>query len=414
MILTAEEEAMRAGEMGPAVRWAIKQQIAVGQVFGARRLVPVNRAHMMGDMEVLGESGFAFVRSLERQDARVRITTTTNARCVDFAHADRLRQDPALVAREARLRELLARMGVVLTDTCINYQTLDQPHFGQHVAWGDTGTVIYANSVFGARTNFESGPAALAAGLTGRTPDYGFHRAACRRGTAVVEVRADLRDLTDWGALGAVVGRRLNDYWQVPVFTGIERPGGGDELKHLGASLASHGSLAMFHMVGVTPEAPDLETACQGSVPEPVMVVDDAAIRTVYDAYPAPDEPPDLVVFTAPQLSLFELGGLAALLDGRRVRAGTTFVVTTNAQNRQAAADLGYLETFRSAGVLVLTGVCFYLMALPDMRRAFGWGSLMTNSAKIANIVGGYGLRPVLRPTAECIAAATEPGRRHV
>lgn len=422
MILTAEEEAMRAGRMGPAVRWAIEQQIQVGHVLGARRLVPVNRAHMMGDMEVLGESGFAFLQSLQRQDARVRVTTTTNARCVDFAFAERLRQDPGLVAREAELRTTLGRMGVILSDTCINYQTLDQPHFGQHIAWGDTGTVIYANSVYGARTNFESGPAALAAGLTGRTPMYGFHRPQARRGRVVVDVTARLVDLTDWGALGAVVGRRLNDYWQVPVFTGIEEPAvSGDELKHLGASLASYGSLAMFHMVGVTPEAPDVETACQGEPPAaPAIRVDDAAIAAVYDSYSdagappgeaagRPGEAPDLVVFTAPQLSVFEMAHIAALLDGRRVRAGTTFVVTTNAQNRQAAADLGYLDTLSEAGVLVLTGVCFYLMALPDMRRRFGWRSLLTNSAKVANIVGGYGLRSVLRRTAECVEAATEP-----
>lgn len=423
MILTSEEEAMRAGEMGPAVQWAIEHQIEVGRVLGARRLVPVSRAHMMGDMEVLGESGFAFLQSLRRQNARVRVTTTTNARCVDFAFAERLRQDPRLVAREAELRKTLSRMGVILSDTCINYQTLDQPHFGQHIAWGDTGTVIYANSVYGARTNFESGPAALAAGLTGRTPMYGFHRPKARRGRIIVEVKARLVDLADWGALGAIVGRHLNDYWQVPVFTGIEEPVSGDELKHLGAALASYGSLAMFHIVGVTPEAPDLETAFQttGRLPTPGLRIDDAAINAVYDAYAAQaaqprgggrGDDPDLVVFTAPQLSVFELAQVAALLDGRRVRRGTTFIVTTNAQNRQAAADLGYLQTLREAGVLVLTGVCFYLMALPDMRRRFGWRSLLTNSAKVANIIGGYGMRSVLRRTAECVEAATEPRSR--
>jgi len=413
VILTDEEEAMYGGAQGPAVQWAIDQQISVGRAFGASRLVPVNRAHMMGDMEVLGESGFQFLKSLHGQQAKVRVPTTTNARCVDFAFAERLRQDPAMVAREADLRRTLAGMGVMLTDTCINYQTIDQPHFGQHVAWGDTGTVIYANSVYGARTNFESGPAALAAGLTGRTPEYGFHKPENRIGTLVVEVTAKLDDLADWGALGAVVGRQVNDYWQVPVFVGIDGPVSSDALKHLGASLASYGSLAMFHIVGVTPEAPDLETACGGGLPDRVVVADDAAIQAVFDSYPmVVDGPFDLVVLTGPQLSLFELERTADLLTGERVHPETTLIVTTNAQNRQAAAELGYLETIRSAGGLVLAGVCFYLMAVPTMRQAFGWRTLMTNSAKLANIVGGYGLQAVFRRTEACLAAAIKGGRR--
>ena len=90
--------------------------------------------------------------------------------------------------------------------SCIYYQTVYQPHLGEHVAWGDTGTVIYANSVFGARSNFESGPAALSAGITGRTPAYGFHLDEHRKGTFTVEVTATLDDLADWGAIGKLVG----------------------------------------------------------------------------------------------------------------------------------------------------------------------------------------------------------------
>ena len=114
-------------------------------------------------------------------------------------------------------------MDVITADTCINYQTLYQPHQGERVAWGDTGTVIYANSVFGARSNFEAGPAALAAGITGRVAEYGFHLDAHRRGTFQVNVSADLGDYADWGALGKLVGETHQDYFAVPVFNGIKR-----------------------------------------------------------------------------------------------------------------------------------------------------------------------------------------------
>src|SRR6266542_3207739 len=165
MRLTDRERRMRDGELGEPARLAIRQQIAVGEFFAAERLVPVTNVHMMGDMEVMGEAGFAFIDSLLRQGAR----------CVDFERATVVRQRPELVAREAQLVASLRALGVMQVDTCINYQTVYQPQLGEHLAWGDTGTVIWANSVAGARSNYEAGPAALAAGLTGVTPGYGYH-----------------------------------------------------------------------------------------------------------------------------------------------------------------------------------------------------------------------------------------------
>src|ERR1700704_5311852 len=241
---------MLDGRHGEAVREAISYQIEVGRFFGAERFVPVTNAHMMGDIEVMGDSGLAFLADRCAKGAHCRIPVTTNARCIDFAHAKQLGQDSAEVEKERRLIGHLHSLNVVTTDTCINYQTVYQPHLGEHVAWGDTGTVIYANSVYGARTNFESGPAAMAAALTGRTPAYGFHLDQHRRGTFVVRVEADLRDPADWGALGKLVGQTHQDYFAVPVFEGLERAASTDELKHLGAALASYGSMGMFHAVG--------------------------------------------------------------------------------------------------------------------------------------------------------------------
>ncbi len=142
-----------------------------------------------------------------------------------------------------------------MTDTCINYQTIMPAVRGEHMAYGDTGVVIYSNSVLGARSNFEGGPSALAAGLTGRTPRYGFHLPEQRRATLLLRVDYTPRELHDWGALGGIVGRIAGDYWQVPALLGIDRVPTSDELKHFGAALASYGSVALFHMVGITPEA---------------------------------------------------------------------------------------------------------------------------------------------------------------
>jgi predicted aconitase len=158
MELTQSERAMARGDMGEDIQRAIEQQIKVGEFWGAERFVEVTNVHMMGDIEVMGDGGLAHLDCLAQRKARCALPTTTNARCFDFDQVAALGQDHDESRKEKQLIDHLRRMDVITSDTCINYQTLYQPHFGEHVAWGDTGTVIYANSVFGARTNFESGP----------------------------------------------------------------------------------------------------------------------------------------------------------------------------------------------------------------------------------------------------------------
>ena len=304
MRLTVEEKAMLRGEHGETVREAIALQLEVAKFYGAKRFVPVTNVHMMGDIEVMGDSGLAHLRRLASAGARCEVATTTNARCFDFAHVARLGQDVAEAEKEKQLIGYLRDMNVITSDTCINYQTLYQPHFGEHVAWGDTGTVIWANSVCGARSNFESGPAAMAAAMTRRVPEYGFHLDEHRRGTFVVEVDADIGDFAEWGALAKLVGEAHQNYFEVPIFNGPRRAPTADELKHLGASLASYGSMAMYHMVGVTPEAPTLAAALAGNAPKETVRVVQADIDRVFDSYKNPDGSCNFVVFSGPQLSL--------------------------------------------------------------------------------------------------------------
>ncbi|MGH2370053.1 MAG: aconitase X, partial [Chloroflexota bacterium] len=186
MRLTAEEQAMLAGAEGEAVRRALQMQLEVGEFFGAEDFVPVASAHLMAEIESMGEAGLAFVEELAALGAQARVPVTCNPRSVDFQHWRDLGQNERQVELEQRLSRALERMGVLVVDTCINYQTVLPPRFGEHLAWGDTGTVIFANSVAGARSNFEGGPVALAAGITGRVPRYGYHLPEQRLGTALV------------------------------------------------------------------------------------------------------------------------------------------------------------------------------------------------------------------------------------
>ena len=407
MRLSDEEQAMLRGERGVAVQEAIGYQIKVGDFFGAERFVAITNAHMMGDIEVMGDAGLEYLRCTAEKKARCTIPITTNARCIDFEHAARLGQDAGEADKEKKIIRLLRDMNVLTTDTCINYQTLYQPHLGEHVAWGDTGTVIYANSVFGARSNFESGPAALSSAITGRTPEYGFHLDAHRRGTFVVNVESALDDLADWGAVGKLVGESHQNYFAVPVFAGIKSPPVADELKHLGAALASYGSMGMFHMVGVTPEAPSLEAALGGNTPTDTMTITRARLDEVYAGYDLKDGKCDLIVFSGPQQSLFEMKTLAELFEGRKVKAGTQVFATTSNGVKSAAAQLGYMAKLEAAGVTVLEGVCFYILQnLTQMRIDNGWTNMISNSSKIVNIIGAHRFNTILRRTKDCVDIA--------
>jgi predicted aconitase len=404
--LTTEEQAIRAGARGVAPKRALEYQIELGKFCGAKRFVRVTNVHMMGDIEVMGDAGLAYFRDEVSLGARCVVGTTTNARCIDFAHCARLGQDPVEVEKERELIGCLRAMGVMTTDTCINYQTIYQPHLGEHVAWGDTGTVIYANSVFGARSNFESGPAALAAALTGRTVEYGFHLDERRRGTFAVRLDAALDDIADWGAVGKLVGESHQNYYAVPVFHGYRGVPTADDLKHLGAALASYGSMGMFHFVGVTPEAPTLGSAL-GPHDAETMVIAQADLDRVYAGYSLDDGDARLVVFSGPQQSLFELRSLTELFDGRRVHEGSSCFVTTSNAILAQARKLGYADVLERAGVTVLEGVCFYILQnLSAMRVANGWSNMISNSAKIVNIIGAHRFNTILRPTATCVDIA--------
>ncbi|TWG88813.1 putative aconitase subunit 1 [Cupriavidus gilardii J11] len=403
MILNEEEQAMLAGEAGAVAKIAIEHQIQVGEFFGARDFVPVTQAHIMADTESLGQAGVMWLERLaDANDGRVRIPTITDPRGTDFSKAWLLGQAEWMLELERRAIDAFRRLGVSMTDTCINYQTVLAATRGEHVAFGDTGVVIYSNSIGGARSNFEGGPSALAAGITGRTPRYGYHLDEQRRATLRLRVDWTPRELDDWGALGGVVGRLAGNYWQVPVLEGLECAPTSDQLKHFGAAMASFGSTALFHLVGITPEAPTLAAVGGDRLPAAQRIGEDD-IRALRQSY-AVDKTIDVVVFSAPQLSLFELREIAALCEGRHFRV--PLLAVTSPQVKPDCDRFGYTRTIEAAGGTVLSGMCFYQSYAREMQEAKGWKRLATNSAKLVNILGGYGYVPMLASMRACVDAA--------
>ncbi len=419
---------MRAGARGEPRRWAIEHQIAVGGFFDAADLVPISQAHIMADTESLGPAGVGFLESLAARpeaERRVRVPTLTDPRGLDVAIYKRLGQSEAMRALEARAIAALQAFGVLMTDTCINYQTIMPPVRGEHLAMGDTGVVIYSNSVFGARSNFEGGPSALAAALTGRTPRYGYHLNEFRRATRRFRLRARPRDLSEWGALGAIIGQACGSYWEVPLIEGIDNVPGSDELKHFGAALASYGSVALFHMPGITADQAEWDRGRPARIaptlPSPASggglgrgrpgrprseTIGREEIEGFIAASGATGDKVDVVVFAAPQLSLIEMAAVAKALAGRQVHPATTLIVATSPEIKHAADRMGLTHRIEEAGAVVAAGICFYQSYAGEMAEANGWKRLLTNSAKLVNIIGGYGYRPTLLSLERCIDSA--------
>ena len=403
MKLNDEEKAMLAGEAGIVAKTAVEHQIKVGDFFGASDFVPVTQAHIMADTESLGQAGVMWLERLaDANEGGVRIPTITDPRGTDFSKASELGHAEWMLELERRAIEAFSRLGVSMTDTCINYQTVLAATRGEHVAFGDTGVVIYSNSVGGARSNFEGGPSALSAGLTGRTPRYGYHLDQQRQATLRLRVDWTPRDLSDWGALGGVVGRMAGNYWQVPVLEGLDRSPTSDELKHFGAAMASFGSSALFHLVGITPEASRLADVGGDKLPV-AHRIGEADLRNLRQSY-AVEKHIDVVVFSAPQLSLYELRQIAELCKGRRLKK--PLLAVTSPQVKPDCDRFGYTRSIEDAGGTVLSGMCFYQSYAREMKEAKGWTNLATNSAKLVNILGGYGYVPMLATMEDCVNAA--------
>ena len=398
---------MLEGEHGYPRKWAMQQQMQVAHFFGATDFVKVSQSHIMCDTESLGLAGIEHLECIASHSEghrRVAVPAVTDPRGMDLSVYKKFSQSEEFAERERRTTNALQAMGVLMTDTCINYQTISPPVFGEHVAFGDTGSTIYANSVFGARSNFEGGPAGLAAALTGRVPRYGYHLDIHREATHHFQVDFRPRTLSDWGALGAVIGRKTGSYWTTPWISGIDGSPTSDELKHFGAALASYGSVPLFHLEGVTPEALD-QASARDNAKQLTVPISRTDIKELY-ARKEQTIDIDVVVFAAPQLSIFEIQDIVTILDGREVNKNTELLIATSPEIKSACDRFGFTSKLEGSGAMLLSGVCFYQMYARELSQANNWKTLASNSAKLINIIAGYGYEPFLATTEQCIEAS--------
>ena len=380
--------------------------VRAAEVTGADRLMDITAAHVDSCL-YHGEASLDFAARLVDGNAAVSVPTTLNVGAVDLLHPELNRGDPATTERGRLLMDRYRALGARPTFTCAPYQLPEaRPALGEQVAWGESNAIAFCNSVLGARTNRYGDFLDIAAAITGRVPDAGLHRTDARRATLVLALADDVPEaLRDSDALapvlGLVLGRRAGS--AVAAIVGLPPAQGEDRLKAIAAAAASSGSVAMFHVVGSTPEAPTLEAAVGGASvqAEPVTLAELRATRDALSS--AAGASLAAISLGTPHASIAELARYDALLDGRRVGHGIECLVSTGRDVLAAAEDRGIARRLRTAGVDVLVDTCSYIA--PVLRHAAG--PVMTDSAKWAYYApGNIGAQVVFGSTEECIESA--------
>ena len=396
MRLTAEEKGMLSGSRGRACRKSMEILVALGKIYGARRLVPVTSVQVSGvSYKNLGDAGIEFLREMA-EDGRARVKTTLNPAGMDLADWRRLGIAPDFAAKQLEVIDAYRRLGLEISCTCTPYLAGNEPRLGDHIAWGESSAVIYANSVLGARTNREGGPSALAASLTGRTPLYGYHLDENRVATLVVDVTAAPASPEDFAAMGYAVGRAAGS--GLPHFRGVEgRRASLEALKELSAALASSGGVAMFRMEGVTPETegpPEGAEAISFGRRDLAEAIDGLS-----------DEgDPDFVSVGCPHCSLEEVRTIAALLRERRVTR--EFWVCCSREVKRRSDDAGYTRAIEESGAKFACDTCMVVAPIETM----GFRVVATNSAKACHYLRNAGLRVRFMGLERCAVEATRPG----
>lgn len=399
MKLTDEEKRILDGSKGKPYAMAMEMLTALGEIYGAEKFVPVGSAHCAGlSLKSHGIAGAEWAEDMAKDGARVCVPTTMNVVGVDRSRDLGLPKDWSF--NQLRIENAYEGMGCYGTSSCVPYYQGFVPRLGENIAWAESSAVVFTNSVLGARDNREGGPSALAAGLLGRTPLYGLHLDANRKGKYLFTVKAKLQDLSDYGALGSYVGRIVGT--DIPVFDGLDHPA-IEELVYLGAALASSGSVAMFHAVGVTPEAPTLAAALGPNKPENILITDKEIAEGKRLLTSAKDTRVDFVACGCPHFSLRQIREVAGLLAGRKVSKDVTFWIHTNVALKAVATQLGYAKVIEEAGAVLTQDLCVVL-SVPE---ALGFKTLATNSPKMAFYApGGNQLMTWYGSLRQCVEAA--------
>lgn len=342
MYLTDYEQEMLAGKYGAAQAMALKVQVAVGECFGAKRLLEVSRVHVASSNQ---EADVWFAEKLLKMGGRCLVSPTVNP----GFNLSYLGQHLSISKEDADLMERARRayreLGAIMTLSCTPYLETNVPRFGEILSYSETSVTVYVNSVIGARTNREAVQSSLCAAITGRVPEYGFLLDENRKGTVLVQLEADIKSDFDYQLLGSCTQKIGAG---VPVFVGLPQNPSQEGLINLGTQLNTTGSYAMFHIPGVTPEAPTLNDALGGKKPERVVTITNEDLENIHKQVSQSPGRIDFAMFGCPHFTFSQVQEVARLVQGKKLNA--EMWVLTSSLNKELARRTGMLEAIEEAG----------------------------------------------------------------
>lgn len=376
MHLTREEEEMYGGEEGLAVEKCMEILVALGDIYGAEKLVPITSAQISGvSYKTIGDAGLEFLEDLSI-DAHVRVPSTLNPAGVDLQIWRELGFSEEFTKKQLAIVDAYRKMGVSTTCTCTPYLVGNVPTLGSHIAWSESSAVCYANSVLGARTNREGGPGALSAAICGRTAMYGYHLNEGRHPNLLVELETSVKG-SDFGAVGYLVGNTVGG--GIPYFKFKNTPS-TDQLKWLGAALASSGAVALYHVENTTPESKwALKVIKEEKIEK--LSINRANIDETKVKLSTTDEKPDLICVGCPHASLEEIKRVVEIVAGRRLE--NMLWVCTSISVKAASDRMGYTKIIEKAGGKMVCDTCMVVAPIEEL----DYKVVGVDSAKAANYV---------------------------
>ena len=403
--LSDRDRAMLAGEHGPAPRMAMSILTRMAEVQGAEAMLDISQAHIDSAL-YMGVATLEYAERLAGLGAKVVVPTTLNVAGVDSHGWEQWAVSSEWASKARRQMDAYQGMGCTPSWTCAPYQTEARPGFGQQIAWGESSAIVFANSVLGARTERYPDLADICAAITGRVPAVGLHLDEHRRGEVLFRLHDIPLALQSDDALYPVLGHWIGSVvgHRVPVLDGLEAVPTEDQLRALGAAMASSGAVALFHAVGVTPEAPTLEAAFQGDVPSHAIDVTSDTLRSARaDLHTAEGDALDMVVLGSPHFSLEEFRALGPLLEGAERHPDVRFLVTCGRGVKLIAEKAGLLDALERFGGEITVDTC--ILTTPMLPEAIL--VLMTNSAKYAYYTPGLlGRAMAFGSTLDCVRSA--------
>ncbi|MER8557143.1 aconitase X [Mesorhizobium sp. M0578] len=402
--LTAGDQSMLHGEQGSAAAAAMKILVAFAKAVGARKLLDIAGAHIDGCL-YHGQASLDFVEMLIEGGGRVRVPTTLNVGSFDLIHPGLVKMPVSQETPARRLMKAHLELGCQATFTCAPYQTRFRPRFGEQIAWGESNAIVFANSVIGARTNRYGDFIDLCCAMTGRAPAWGLHLSENRRGQVLFELTDAAFEPSDplFVGVGLIIGQRARD--RIPVISGLPQPRDEDQLKALGAAAATTGAVALFHAVGITPEAKTPDEALHGLAPEEKIRISRADI---HHALARLSSVPDGVQLAAvslgtPHFSHEEWMRLLPLLREVGPGKGVPIYVNTGRATLTRLQDEGALAGMEAFGLVPVTDTCTYVTSILERLD----GVVMTNSGKWAHYApGNIGVSVAFGDMEDCVRSA--------